>query len=115
MCITDLYTVKSDVLSISHTWKSFGLALGIGSDVLKRIECEHKGTDVCLEAALTEWLKNGSNQSWEQLVKAVGAPAGGNNRALAMKIATKYHGTRLFSIEKICNFISLSQYSCSNQ
>ena len=75
------------------------MALRLKPALLSRIQADHP-TDVeeCLTSALTEWLNKSYNisrfgpPSWKLLVAAVADPAGGNDRALAERIAQKYIG-----------------------
>ena len=84
---------------MAHNWKGVGEALRLHPDLLNRIQADHP-TNVteCLSAVLTEWLKKAYNTSrfgppsWKLLVAAVANPAGGNDRALAERIAQKYNG-----------------------
>ena len=92
----DLFEVKEEVLPLAAQWKSFGLALGLHSHVLNRIESNHRKVDDCLQAALEEWVSTVETlqgpPSWDLLVSAVAHPAGGNNQALALEIASKHNG-----------------------
>ena len=64
---------------------------------LNTISTKENVTD-CLMEVLTQWLKKTYNvkrfgePSWELLVKAVSDQAGGNDRALAEKIAQNHQG-----------------------
>ena len=99
--LADLYNVKTAVFTIAVNWKQLGLALGLASHTVERIEKDHikSGVGDCLDAALTEWLKGAYDTkrfgppSWAQLVAAVRSEAWVNNPALASEIATKYNGT----------------------
>ena len=74
------------------------MALRLKPALLSRIQANHP-TDViaCLTKALAEWLNMSYNTSrfgppsWKLLVAAVADPAGGNNHALAERIAQKYN------------------------
>ena len=95
--IDDLIDVKRELLDVAHNWKGVGMALRLKPALLRRIQANHP-TDVeeCLTEALTEWLNESYNisrfglPSWKLLVAAVADPAGGNDRALAERIALKY-------------------------
>ena len=84
---------------MAHNWKGVGEALRLSPDLLNTIEANHP-TNVkeCLSAVLTGWLKKNYNTScfgspsWKLLVAAVADPAGGNDHALAERIAQKYSG-----------------------
>ena len=80
-------------------WRPLGLALRLNPSVLARIEKE-RPSDVraCLSEMVTEWLNQSYNTerfgvpSWKMLVEAVAHPNGGNNHALAQKIAAIHTG-----------------------
>ena len=99
--IDDLTDVKGELLDVAYNWRSIGEALKLKPGSLNIIQANHPG-DVkgCLTEVLSEWLQNGYDTtrfgppSWKLLVAAVAHPAGGNNRALAEKIAQKYNGKR---------------------
>ena len=84
------------MLPIAPRWKAFGLALGLHSDTLERIDGDHRKVDQCLQALLGEWVSSVNTlrgpPSWELLVSAVASPAGGNHQALAQQIAKKHNG-----------------------
>ena len=60
----------------------------------------------CLRAVMTKWLQKGYNYqehgspTWRMLVKAVADPAGGDNVALAEKIARNHQG-------KVCAWMKI--------
>ena len=92
----DLATLKVEALPVAARWKGFGLAMGLRSDTLDRIEGDYRKVDDCLQALLDEWLKLENTlrgpPSWQLLVDAVASPAGGNNQALAQQIARRHNG-----------------------
>ena len=94
--IDDLFIVNSELLPVADKWKRIGLALRLDPDLLRRIRGNNTDVEDCLVDVLTEWLKKAYNTSlfgdpsWKLLVEAVAHPAGGNDRALAEKIAKKY-------------------------
>ena len=101
LCLTDiddLFEVQSEVHNVAHKWKGLGKALRLRPAVLNRIEADRPDCKGRLEEALTEWLQQAYNTgrfglpSWKMLVAAVAHPSGGNNNALAQKIASKYNG-----------------------
>ena len=84
---------------MAHKWRKIGLALRLDPSLLERIrQKSYVDVDDYLSDVLTEWLKKAYNTtrfgdpSWKLLVEAVAHPAGGNDRALAEKIAMKYNG-----------------------
>ena len=97
--IDDLIDVKRELLDVAHNWNGVGMVLGLKPALLSRIQADHPG-DVkeCLTEALTEWLNKSYNvscfvpPSWKLVVAAVADPAGGNDHALAERIALKHNG-----------------------
>ena len=95
--IDDLYDVKCELIDVAHNWRGVGEALRLNPGLLDTIKANHPGSvEDCLTKALAEWLNKSYNTSrfgppsWKLLVAAVAHPAGGNNRALAERIAQKY-------------------------
>ena len=86
---------------MASKWKNIGLALRLTLDSLNTIGTKENVTDPLLEV-LNQWLKKSYNvklfgdPSWKLLVKAVSDRAGGNDRALAEKIAKKHQGITWF-------------------
>ena len=82
---------------MASKWKNIGLALRLAPDSLNTLSIKEDVTD-CLREVLTQWLKKTYNvkrfgePSWKLLVKAVSDQAGGNDRALAQRIAQKHQG-----------------------
>ena len=82
---------------MSPEWKGFGGALRLSPILLKYIENDHKfDTDACLHKVLSEYLKKSydygkhGNPSWKNIVEAISHRAGGNNNALAQRIAENH-------------------------
>ena len=100
----DLFDVKSELIPVATRWKHIGLALRLDPAQLSIIESDQGRVDDRLTEVLHLWLKKAYNSkrfgepSWTLLARAVGHPAGGNNRALAEKIAEKYGGIDLLSV-----------------
>ena len=86
---------------MASKWKNIGLALRLTPDSLNTIGAKENVTD-CLLEVLIQWLKKTYNvklfgePSWKLLVKAVSDPAGGNDCALAEKIAQRHQGITWF-------------------
>ena len=104
--IGDLFTINSELLPVAHKWR-IGLALRLDPDRLDRIhQRNHVDVGDYLTDVLTEWLKKAYDvtrfgaPSWKLLVEAVAHRAGGNDRALAERVAGKYKGIC------ICNYMS---------
>ena len=97
--VSDLFTVSSELHPVAHKWKRIGLALNLDLNLLERIrQRNHVDVGDYLSDILAEWLKKAYNTvrfgdpSWKLLVEAVAHPVGGNDCALAEKIAKKYNG-----------------------
>ena len=91
--LTAVYNV---VLPVSSKWYGFCIYLGLQAPRLDVIAKNNpNNTDDCLMCGLKDWLmKNYKTEehgppTWRKLVEAVGNPSGGENRALALKIADK--------------------------
>ena len=86
--------VLEEVIDVAANWKQLGLKLGLG---LPTLEIENNKPKEFLRNMLKEWLRQNYDEkkygipSWTMLCKAVGSPDGGNNKALAVKIAKKYN------------------------
>ena len=97
--IDDLFEVQCDLLDVAHKWKGLGKALRLRPNVLNQIEADRLDVNSRLEDVLTEWLQQAYNTgrfglpSWKLLVAAMAHPAGGNDHALARRIAEKHNGT----------------------
>ena len=101
--IDDLFKVKNEVYPVAVRWRFFALTLGMSPNTLEVIECDNRhSVEDCLESALREWLRSVSTPrgvpSWEMIVEAVGHRVGGNNMALAQKIAKKYNGMHIMKL-----------------
>ena len=95
------FDVFTSVSLLCAEWHKLCLALGLPHPLLSKIKKDQAGdTDACLHEGLTNWLRRNYNTekhglpTWRRLVEAVGLPSGGNNHALALKIA-KEHKSKL--------------------
>ena len=85
-------------------WRGIGFALQLKSDVLDSIQAENSDNAACLAAMVTEWLMRNYNvkrfgePTWQQLVEAVGHPAGGANMVLAREIARRHKARGSYSV-----------------
>ena len=72
-------------------WFPLGLALGLDSPTLEKIECDNQGqVDRCMADMLDAWLRQkGHIASWRTLAEALSQPTV-NKVALANRIATTY-------------------------
>ena len=97
--IDDLFDVLCELDEVAHRWRQLGLALRLKPSTLAKIKKEQReDVSCCLSEVVTEWLKQSYNTerfglpSWQMLVQAVAHPNGGNNHALAQKIAAIHTG-----------------------
>lgn len=91
--IDNLFDVKSELTSEARNWKNIGLALRLKHSQLSSIEAKGLDNNEYLTDMLELWLKKTydvdkyGEPSWRVLREAVRNPAGGNNPALADRIA----------------------------
>ena len=85
------------MVDVKANFFGFGLALGLQALDLESIRKMHaQNVNQALMEVLLLWLRGKYNVSrfgqptWHGLMKAIRSPAGGNNHALAKKIADKY-------------------------
>ena len=90
------FDVRVEVFDVAPKWRGFGEALHLSLILLKYIEGDHKfDTDACLHRVLFEYLKKNydydehGNPSWRKIVEAISDRTGGDNNALALRVA--YH------------------------
>ena len=88
------FTVLEEVLDVAPEWRGFGGALRLIPISLNTIEKDHKSdSKACLDKVLFEYLNKSydygkhGNPSWRKIVEAISHRAGGNNNALALRIA----------------------------
>ena len=87
----------SEVITLHGKFLSLGRALRLKADDLDTIRRENAhDANQALNDVLLLWLRQKYNvkrfgePTWRMLVQAVDSPAGGNNHALAKKIAFKH-------------------------
>ena len=92
-----LFDVLKDLNPASAKWKNIGIALRLNPNTLDSIQADNNNdSTACLTSMVTEWLKRNysvekfGEPTWQWLVKAVGDPAGGANKALARDIARRH-------------------------
>ena len=96
--ISNLFDILDELCHVSSKWKGVGLALRLHPDTLDTIEADHHDVASRHRAVLTMWLRKSYDTTahgepcWDLLVAAVAHPFGGNDRALADKIAKKHNG-----------------------
>ena len=86
-----------ELKNVLARYREIGGRLHLPSDKLDEIrgQSSTSSTAACIEVVIVEWLKRNYNKihgppTWSALVKAVGHPAGGNNKAEAEKIANRH-------------------------
>ena len=80
--------------NLDGVWRDFGTALGLSPSAIKGVAAAHPGDPgQCMFDILDKWVRKDYNHgkfgppSWRKLVKAVASNVGGQNPALAEKIA----------------------------
>lgn len=93
----DFQDVLSAVGELAGTWRPFAAVLGLSPAALKEIDEACRGIPAqCLSTAIDRWLRQEYNYerhgppSWSKLVMAVVSNVGGQNAALAKKIAQSH-------------------------
>ena len=90
----NLFDVKRELIPLAARWKDIGIALRLRGGELDKMDPRHP--DQCLSGVLESWLKRNYDvkmfgpPTWRWLVEIVADPAGGNDTALADKIARKH-------------------------
>ena len=94
----DLVDILLAVVDIAARWMSLGLALRIKKAELDTISSKnHTDPSGCLSDVILAWLQQHydtqrfGQPSWKLLSKAVHNPVGGNNPALARKLAEEHN------------------------
>jgi len=81
------------MIDVSVNYYSIGLQLGVDMSKLDKIRAAHRrDSDRCLTLVIGEWLKNSRKCTWRKVVISVAAKVGGDNPALATKIARECKG-----------------------
>ena len=79
--------------SLTFKWYNIGIGFGISTSKLEEFRSKYRDPDRCLTCVLVEWIKNPNPKyappTWRKLVIAVASRVGGDNPALARKIAMK--------------------------
>ena len=97
----DIHDVYAAVDNLCVTWSDLCCALKLLPAEEESIAETYRGNPRrCLREVLLKWLRRSyeikkyGQPSWQYLVRAVGDPSGGNDRALAETIGNK-HASRL--------------------
>ena len=112
----DFQSVHDAVGTLAGVWWPFGAALGLSPSSLREIDQADRGIPAqCLFNAIDKWLRQDYNEkhglpSWRRLVIAVESNTGGQNAALAKKIAQshrigEYHITHIIGEYHITHII----------
>ena len=95
----DFFEVREAVDSVLDKWRSVGGALGVQPNRIRAIQATHPTSlENCMDETLLVWLRRSHNEAkhgpptWKKLVQAIAARAGGQNVALAQKIAEDHQG-----------------------
>eukprot|EP00731_Ephydatia_muelleri_P005999 Em0003g247a len=95
----NLVDVIEEVMDVAARWRSVGLALRLRVAELDTISSKnHTDPTECLKDMLLAWVQQHYNinefgpPSWKLLCQAIFKKAGGNNPALARKIAEHHRG-----------------------
>ena len=91
----NLADVLEEVMDVASRWRSLGLALRLKASELETISVKnHTDPTECLRDMLRAWLQQRSSTidppSWRILCQAISKSVGGNNPALAKKIAERH-------------------------
>ena len=104
----DIHDILDEVVGLTGRWRNVCLALKLlPSDATAIASSCHDRPEDCLTAVLEKWLKKCYNTrkhgppSWQMLVAAVANSTGGDNPALAKRIAESHRG------KDSCNHFSL--------
>jgi hypothetical protein len=58
-----------------NEWQSLGIELGIAPDTLEAISRDHpQSISDCFLEMISEWLRNSSGPTWEDLISALQSP-----------------------------------------
>ena len=97
--LEDKQAVREELVTLAAKYESVGITLGLSSSELEVIghDCVHDAKRA-LGRVIQTWLEQSYNvdrfdlPSWRSLVKVVDSHTGGDNHALAKKIASKHKG-----------------------
>ena len=97
----------TEVTLVAVRWKAIGRGLRIDSGRLDVIQEDNpRDSNKCLSEMLTCWLKRSYDverfgvPTWRAVVKVVAQPAGGDNYALALRIARKHQGNNVLVVSR---------------
>ena len=81
------------MVEVCARWYNIGVQFGISVNTLDKIHGENRrDLDRCLTLVIGEWLKNSKCCTWRKVIIALSSRVGGDNPALAYKIAKNYQG-----------------------
>lgn len=89
----DLHAILSAVKEVAARWKYIGDMFKLLPGTLDNIEKANHQPDECLREVILKWLRQScysqSPPTWRRVVEVVESQAGGDNPALARKIASQ--------------------------
>ena len=94
--IDNLFEVNSELIDVAVRWRYIGLALHLKDPKLSIIQDNNADVTTRLTDMLRQWLNKTydveqfGQPSWQMLAETVRSPAGGDNPALAAKMARKH-------------------------
>ena len=87
----DIKDVMREVGSVVPRYPQLGRELGVPPHELQRLQMQYGvNPDLAFNDMILLWLRGCSTHTWQALVRAVANPAGGNDFALARKIAARH-------------------------
>ena len=91
----DLPNVLRALTNIQYKWEFLAIQFGLPRRIIETARNNYpRDPNGCLMYVLEQWLKGNydteqfSHPSWRRVYEVTAEPAGGDNRALALKIAT---------------------------
>ena len=99
--MNDIVAVQEEIMDASAHYYDIGVKLGLKSDDLNGIKDEVPDHATAITMITSRWLKRQFNvqqygePTWKSLIEAVAHRNGGNNTALAMKLADKHKGNSM--------------------
>ena len=81
----DLPELLSCLLPKAASWKSIGAVLGLSKGELSTVGAGSSDEKECLRRVLQEWRHKNPNSTWEEVIRALGAPLLGEME-LAMEL-----------------------------
>ena len=90
----DLSNVRRALNEIQYKWEFLAIQFGLTPQIIETVKLKYlQDPNGCLMYVLEQWLKGNydtkqfGHPSWRKVCEVTAEPAGGDNRALALKIA----------------------------